>query len=47
MTNDNHQTKCTVCGKRFGEIEDEPVECEDCEGLSCPDCGCNCDDVEK
>lgn len=39
----NEQTKCTVCGRRFGEMDDDPVECEDCEGLSCTDCGCDCE----
>lgn len=39
----NEQTKCTVCGRRFGEMDDEPVECEDCGMLNCADCGCDCE----
>lgn len=34
--------KCTVCGKRFGETDDEPVECEECGCFNCSDCGCSC-----
>lgn len=36
------QTKCSVCGRRFGEMDDEPFECEDCNLKHCPDCICSC-----
>jgi len=32
------QTKCDGCMRRFGEMDDEPVECEECGILSCPEC---------
>lgn len=41
------QTKCADCGRRFGEMDDEPVECPECELLTCPDCSCGCGGEEK
>lgn len=36
------QTKCSGCGRRFGEMDDEPVECGECGCLNCSDCNCVC-----
>lgn len=38
--------KCTVCGRSFGEMDDEPEECEDCGYYNCSDCGCSCNQEE-
>ena len=42
----HEQTKCSQCCIRFGEIDDEPIECEDCELLHCSQCDCSCGDED-
>jgi hypothetical protein len=36
------QTKCSECCRRFGEMDDEPTQCELCDAWQCQDCGCTC-----